>query len=344
MFTAYVGRKVAGKLIVDRYAKPLAVFKVVVNEPFRRQGVGTALYRAAEEAFGKLVPSGTYSDDAFHFWNKYRPETVKDDLRQHRDILIGQKVSERGMTGTVKDVSKEGVTALIDGKSEEETNSIFWTRNVNHLLPKTESRPAPSTRKYDLFVGTYADGVTVGTLFKAGSPSSENHATLNYNRGEPWRYVPSLETLFYKQEVSFEAEESIRDWLRKRGYEVAKIKNGTIPANFALSHGLGMVESFAAVVESFTQLFESKVFKNSYLTPKFKKLFDRLPHDAKAKVTSNYKQWRADPSSVDFRPLKGKPDIWRVSIGLYWRALGRDEGDSIVWYWVGSHNDYDKLV
>jgi hypothetical protein len=95
---------------------------------------------------------------------------------------------------------------------------------------------------------------------------------------------------------------------------------------------------------NFIQLFEAKIFKNSYLTPKFKKLFEKLPKEAQDKVASNYKLWRADPSSVDFRTLKSNKKIWRVSAGLYWRALGRDEGDSIVWYWVGSHNDYDNLI
>ncbi len=29
---------------------------------------------------------------------------------------------------------------------------------------------------------------------------------------------------------------------------------------------------------------------------------------------------------------------------LGYRALGIVEGDDIIWFWVGSHSDYDKLI
>ena len=151
MFTAYAGRRIVGRLIVDRYAKPLAVFKVAVDEPFRRKGVGTALYRAAEEAYGPLTPSGTYSDDAFKFWSSYRPDAVKYDLRRYKDLLMGRKVEDRGMSGTIVDVGEKGVTAQIDGKAEGEVNSQFWTRNVDHLLPK--GSPKFSTMRWDTVDG-----------------------------------------------------------------------------------------------------------------------------------------------------------------------------------------------
>ncbi len=36
--------------------------------------------------------------------------------------------------------------------------------------------------------------------------------------------------------------------------------------------------------------------------------------------------------------------IYSVRIGLDYRALGVREGDDIVWFWIGSHADYDRLV
>lgn len=33
-----------------------------------------------------------------------------------------------------------------------------------------------------------------------------------------------------------------------------------------------------------------------------------------------------------------------MKIGMGWRVLGAAEGDEIVWFWIGSHNDYDKLL
>lgn len=92
-FTAYINRHVAGKLIVDQYANPKCVFKVAVNEPYRRKGVATSLYKAAEAYWGRLSPSNTTSEDAFHFWNRYRPGSMDGDLRHLKDKLIGLKVS-----------------------------------------------------------------------------------------------------------------------------------------------------------------------------------------------------------------------------------------------------------
>ncbi len=135
MFTAYIKGRVAGKLIVDRYAKPLAVFKVVTNEPYRRMGVATAMYNAAEAAFGPLVPSGVTSDEALGFWNKRRPGSMDSDLRLYKSYLLGKEVSDMKRTGIVRDVGSKGVSALINGKQEGEMNSIFYTKNIQHLLP-----------------------------------------------------------------------------------------------------------------------------------------------------------------------------------------------------------------
>lgn len=33
-----------------------------------------------------------------------------------------------------------------------------------------------------------------------------------------------------------------------------------------------------------------------------------------------------------------------VRVGRSWQALGVADGDDIVWFWIGSHADYDKLV
>jgi len=36
--------------------------------------------------------------------------------------------------------------------------------------------------------------------------------------------------------------------------------------------------------------------------------------------------------------------MYSVRIGTGWRALGILESDSIVWFWIGSHNAYDNLL
>jgi hypothetical protein len=33
-----------------------------------------------------------------------------------------------------------------------------------------------------------------------------------------------------------------------------------------------------------------------------------------------------------------------VRIGLRYRALAAESGDDLVWFWIGSHADYDALI
>jgi hypothetical protein len=36
--------------------------------------------------------------------------------------------------------------------------------------------------------------------------------------------------------------------------------------------------------------------------------------------------------------------IMSVRVGLGYRALGVMHRDDIIWFWIGSHADYDRLV
>ena len=37
-------------------------------------------------------------------------------------------------------------------------------------------------------------------------------------------------------------------------------------------------------------------------------------------------------------------DLWSVRVNLQYRALGRRRGDVIVSFWIGSHEEYDRLI
>jgi hypothetical protein len=46
-------------------------------------------------------------------------------------------------------------------------------------------------------------------------------------------------------------------------------------------------------------------------------------------------------SSLGFAP---KGNVWTVDIGLHYRAIGLREEESIIWFWIGSHEDYNTLM
>jgi hypothetical protein len=36
--------------------------------------------------------------------------------------------------------------------------------------------------------------------------------------------------------------------------------------------------------------------------------------------------------------------IYAVRIGLAYRALAVRDGEDLIWFWIGSHADYDQLL
>lgn len=72
-------------------------------------------------------------------------------------------------------------------------------------------------------------------------------------------------------------------------------------------------------------------------------LYDRLPEEARALADKNYLLLRSNPKhpSLHFKRLGG---LWSVRIGAHYRALGKDVDDGIVWFWIGTHGEYDRIV
>ena len=83
-------------------------------------------------------------------------------------------------------------------------------------------------------------------------------------------------------------------------------------------------------------------------TKGFRKLFEVLPQRVKETAKKNYKIWKENPfhPSLEFKEIKSKGNIWSVRVGIGWRALGvvKANENKIVWFWVGSHAEYDKIL
>jgi hypothetical protein len=59
-----------------------------------------------------------------------------------------------------------------------------------------------------------------------------------------------------------------------------------------------------------------------------------------------YRLWQVDPGhpSLQFKRVDDQEPIYSVRITDNFRALGLLEGDTVIWYWVGSHNEYERLL
>ena len=85
----------------------------------------------------------------------------------------------------------------------------------------------------------------------------------------------------------------------------------------------------------------------SKVLPGFKKAFKGLPKEIKQQAKKAYKRWKQNPfeKSLQFKQIHPTKPIYSVRITLDWRALGiRNPKDLTTWFWIGSHEEYNKLI
>jgi hypothetical protein len=78
-------------------------------------------------------------------------------------------------------------------------------------------------------------------------------------------------------------------------------------------------------------------------TTRFWRDYHALPIDVQKLADKNFELLKADARhpSLHFKKID---QLWSVRVGAHYRALGVDRDDAVVWFWIGSHADYDKLV
>lgn len=78
--------------------------------------------------------------------------------------------------------------------------------------------------------------------------------------------------------------------------------------------------------------------------PSFWDCYRRLDQGLKTRVKKTYLLWAEDPfhPSLRFKCINNTEDIWAVRVTLGYRALGVLDGDTVTWFWVGSHDEYER--
>ena len=80
-----------------------------------------------------------------------------------------------------------------------------------------------------------------------------------------------------------------------------------------------------------------------FASPFFWAAHDKLPPYVRALADKNYELLKSNPQhpSLHFKKV-GR--FWSVRVGLRHRALAVEVEDSLLWFWIGSHADYDALI
>ena len=84
----------------------------------------------------------------------------------------------------------------------------------------------------------------------------------------------------------------------------------------------------------------------SRTTRRFRNAFGKLPDETKGQAREAYRLFLENPQhpSLRFKRVHPTDPIYSVRITRSHRALGVLVGDEIVWFWIGGHDEYERLI
>ena len=85
---------------------------------------------------------------------------------------------------------------------------------------------------------------------------------------------------------------------------------------------------------------------NSKASDRFWKCYLNLPVEIKRLSKKAYKLFLTDPyhPSLHFKRVHSTLPVLSIRISKDYQAIGLLNNSNIVWFWIGSHSDYDNLV
>lgn len=78
-------------------------------------------------------------------------------------------------------------------------------------------------------------------------------------------------------------------------------------------------------------------------SPAFWKAYRALPAGARAMADKSFALLRSDPIHPSLH-LKRVGDYWSVRATKRHRALAVEVKDGLLWFWIGTHDDYERLI
>ena len=84
----------------------------------------------------------------------------------------------------------------------------------------------------------------------------------------------------------------------------------------------------------------------SYINADFLKAYRRLPANVRQQARKAYRLFKDNPNhpSLNFKPVHPTQPIYSARISRNYRTIGIIDEGVIIWFWIGSHTDYDHLL
>lgn len=80
-----------------------------------------------------------------------------------------------------------------------------------------------------------------------------------------------------------------------------------------------------------------------FATARFWSCYAALPEAVQKLADENFELLKLNAShpSLHFKRVGA---YWSARVGLHYRALAVADDDALVWFWIGHHNEYDRLI
>ena len=84
----------------------------------------------------------------------------------------------------------------------------------------------------------------------------------------------------------------------------------------------------------------------SQVNDEFVRLLRALPPSVQRQARAAYRRFLNDPSypGLQFKRVRTRLPVYAARVNDNYRVLGLREGDTIYWFWIGTHADYDRLL
>jgi hypothetical protein len=80
-----------------------------------------------------------------------------------------------------------------------------------------------------------------------------------------------------------------------------------------------------------------------YAAPSFWRAYHQLPEQVRALADKQFQLLKANPQHPSLH-FKRVGRFYSARVGAHFRALAVDAPDGVLWFWIGSHAEYDRIA
>ena len=80
-----------------------------------------------------------------------------------------------------------------------------------------------------------------------------------------------------------------------------------------------------------------------FASPSFWICYGELPLSIRKLADKNFALLKANPKHPSLH-MKKVRKYWSARVGRKYRVLGVEVEEGLIWFWIGTHAEYDKLV